>query len=115
MASNRLLLNPSKTQFLWLGGRRQKPWADGNRQMVNDYVDMHLLAESFPRVTFSLAVTRLWGELRFSQHVYLVTRSCYYYYIQLHVVLRYLSLSPMMLWTVVLVHAFVTSRVDNCC
>ena len=23
MASNRLLLNPSKTQFIWLGGRRQ--------------------------------------------------------------------------------------------
>ena len=48
MASNRLLLNPSKTQFIWLGGRRQLAG-----------VDLHLLAETFPHVSFSLTVRDL--------------------------------------------------------
>ena len=103
MASNRLLLNPSKTQFIWLGSRRQLAG-----------VDMQLLAETYPHVTFSLIVRDLGAtldqELSFSQHVNLLTRSCYYQLRQLRVVLRSLSHDA----AVVLVHAFVTSRVDNC-
>ena len=71
MASNRLLLNPSKTQFIWLGGRRQLAG-----------VDLHLLAETFPHIAFSLTVRDLGvtldQELSLSQHVNLITRSCYY-------------------------------------
>src|ERR1043165_4904904 len=48
MASNRLLLNPSKTQFIWLGGRRQLAG-----------VDLHLLAETFLHIAFSLTVRAL--------------------------------------------------------
>ena len=104
MASNRLLLNPSKTQFIWLGGHRQLAG-----------VDLHLLAETFPHVSFSLTVRDLGvtldQELSLSQHVNLVTRSCYYQLRQLRVVLRSLSHDA----AVILVHAFVTSRVDHCC
>src|SRR6218665_2950693 len=42
MASNRLILNPSKTQFIWLGGRRQLA-----------KVDLPMLADTFPHVAFS--------------------------------------------------------------
>ena len=104
MASNRLLLNPSKTQFIWLGGRRQLT-----------SLDMHLLAQTFPHTAFSHTVRDLGvtldQELSFSQHVNLVTRSCYYQLRQLRVVMRSLSHDA----AVVLVHAFVTIRIDHCC
>lgn len=104
MASNRLLLNPAKTQFIWLGSRRQ---------LVG--IDLHLLAQTFPDITFSLTVRDLGvtldQELSLSQHVNLVARSCYYQLRQLRVVSRSLSHDA----AVVLVHAFVTSRIDHCC
>jgi len=46
MASNRLPLNPSKTQFSWLGGRRQ----------LEGGIDLPQLAQIFPEITFSLTV-----------------------------------------------------------
>jgi len=71
MASNCLLLNPFKTQFIWLGGRRQLA-----------KVDLRMLADVFPHVAFSTTVHDLGltldQELSFSEHVNLVTRSCYY-------------------------------------
>ena len=103
MASNRLLLNPSKTQFIWLGGRRQL-----------EGIDQLHLARVFPEITFSLTVRDLGvtldQELSFSQHVNLVSRSCYYQLRQLRLVSRSLSHDA-----VVLVHAFVTSRIDYSC
>ena len=104
MATNRLLLNPSKTQFIWLGGRRQL-----------EGIDLSQLAQLFPDITFSLTVRDLGvtldSELSLSQHVHLVTRSCYYQLRQLRVVARSLSHDAV----VVLVHAFITSRIDHCC
>ena len=104
MASNRLLLNPSKTQFIWLGGRQQ---------LIG--VDLELLALHFPDITFSSSVRDLGvtldAELTLSQHVNLVVRSCYYQLRQLRVISRSLSHDS----AVVLVHAFITSRVDHCC
>src|SRR6218665_1109214 len=104
MASNRLLLNPSKTQFIWLGGRRQLA-----------KVDLPMLADTFPHVAFSTTVRdfglTLDQELSFSEHVNLITRSCYYQLRQLRVVMRSLSHDAV----VVLVHAFVTSRIDHSC
>ena len=104
MASNRLLLNPSKTQFIWLGGRRQLQG-----------IDLSQLALLFPHISFSLTVRDLGltldSELTLSQHVNLVARSAYYHLRQLRVVSRSLSHDAV----VVLVHAFVTSRIDNCC
>jgi hypothetical protein len=104
MVSNRLLLNPSKTQFIWLGGRRQL-----------DKIDLLQLTRVFPEITFSLTVRDLGltldQELGLSQHVNLISRSCYYQLRQLRVVSRSLSHDAL----VVLVHAFVTSRIDHCC
>src|SRR6218665_3634999 len=101
-ASNRLLLNPSKTQFIWLGGRRQLA-----------KVDFSMLADTFPYVVFSTTVRDLGftQELSCSEHVYLITRSCYYQLRQLRVVMRSLSRDA----AVVLVHAFVTSSIDHSC
>jgi hypothetical protein len=103
MASNRLLLNPSKTQFIWLGTRRQLA-----------SIDLHQLTVAFPHISFSLSVRDLGvaldQELNFSQHINLVTRSCYYQLRKLRVVSRSLSHSA----TLALVHAFVTSRIDHC-
>jgi len=48
MALNRLLLNPSKTQFIWLGGCRQLA-----------KVDLPMLANTFPHVAFSTTVRDL--------------------------------------------------------
>ena len=85
MASNRLLLNPSKTQLLWLGGRRQF-----------HCIDFSQLTLLFPHITFSVTVRDLGltldSELTLSQHVNLVARSCYYQLRQLRVVSRSLSL-----------------------
>ena len=50
-------------------------------------------------------------ELSFSDHVNLVTLSCYYQLRQLRVVMRSLSHEA----AVVLVHAFFASRIDHCC
>src|SRR5688572_30845152 len=100
MASNRLLLNPSKTQLIWLGSRRQLQGID--------FPQLTLLC---PHITFSVTVRDLGltldSELTLSQHVNLVARSCYYQLRQLRVVSHDA--------VVVLVHAFVTSRIDNCC
>jgi len=84
MASNRLLLNPSKTQLIWLGGRRQLQG-----------IDFSQLTLLFPHITFSVTVRDLGltldSELTLSQHVNLVARSCYYQLRQLRVVSRSLS------------------------
>ena len=73
------------------------------------------LARVFPEITFSLTVRDLGltldQELGLSQHVNLISQSCYYQLRQLRVVSRSLSHDAL----VVLVHAFVTSRIDHCC
>src|ERR1043165_3629954 len=67
MASNRLLLNPSKTQLIWLGGRRQLQG-----------IDFSQLTLLFPHITFSVTVRDLGltldSDLTLSQHVNLVAR-----------------------------------------
>jgi hypothetical protein len=42
MSSNRLRLNSSKTQFIWLGTRQQLA-----------KIDLEALAQEFPQITFS--------------------------------------------------------------
>src|SRR6218665_364386 len=50
-------------------------------------------------------------ELNFSAHINQLTRSCYYQLRQLRTVSRSLSHDA----AAILVHAFVTSRLDHCC
>ena len=84
MAANRLLLNPSKTQAIWLGGHRQLAKIDGQR-----------LSSFFPHIAFSTCVRDLGAvldsELTFSHHINLIARKCYYQLRQLRVVSRSLT------------------------
>src|SRR6218665_1088624 len=104
MAANRLLLNPSKTQAIWLGGHRRLAKIDGQR-----------LSSLFPQIAFSTCVRDLGAmldsELTFSHHINLIARKCYYQLRQLRVVSRSLTHQSRL----TLVHAFVTSRIDCCC
>src|SRR6218665_194862 len=74
-----------------------------------------MLADTFPQVAYSTTVRDLGltldPEFSFSEHVNLITRSCYYQLHQLRVIMRSLSHDA----AVVLVHAFVTSRIDHSC
>src|SRR6218665_3988229 len=103
ISSNRLPLNPTKTQFIWFGTRQQLA-----------KIDLGSLAVKYPHFTFSSSVRDLGvtldQELTFVRHINLLCRSCYYQLRQLRVVSR--SLSPAAVST--LVHAFVVSRVDCC-
>src|SRR6218665_3042671 len=97
MSSNRLRLNPTKTQFIWFGTRQQLA-----------KIDLRSLAIKYFSVR-DLGVT-LDQELTFVRHINLLCRSRYYQLWQLRVVSR--SLSPAAAST--LVHAFVVSRLDYC-
>ena len=103
MSSNRLRLNPSKTQFIWLGTRQQLA-----------KLDLCALSTQFPLFTFCTSVRDLGvildQELTFTQHVNSVSRSCFYQLRQLRVISRTLTPSA----AATLVHAFVASRLDYC-
>ena len=103
MSSNRLRLNPNKTQYIWLGTRQQLA-----------KINLEALALEFPWITFSSSVRDLGvtldQELTFTRHINLLCRDCYYQLRQLRVISR--SLTPTAAST--LVHAFVVSRLDHC-
>src|SRR6218665_1882380 len=68
MSSNRLLLNPHKTQYIWLGTRQQL-----------DKLDSESLSAEFPTFLFSTSVRDLGvildQELSFGEHITALTRS----------------------------------------
>ena len=101
MSSNRLRLNPSKTQFIWLGTRQQLT-----------KINLADLAIEFPQFTFSATVRDLGvtldQELTFASHIHELCRNCFYQLRQLRVVSR--SLTPEA--TATLVHSFVITRID---
>jgi hypothetical protein len=103
LSSNRLRLNSSKTQYIWLGTRQQLA-----------KLDLASLATDFPHVTFSTSVRDLGvildQELTFSEHIQKLSRACFYQLRQLRVVARSLSFSSASMLT----HAFVCSRLDYC-
>src|SRR6218665_2418474 len=104
MAANRLLLNPSKTQAIWLGGHRQLAKIDGQR-----------LSSLFPYIAFSPCVgdldAMLDSELTFSHHINLIARKRYYQLRQLRVVSRSLTHQSRL----TLADPLVTSRIVSCC
>lgn len=103
LSSNRLRLNPLKTQFIWLGTRQQLA-----------KLDLNSLSAEFPLISFSTSVRDLGvildQELTFTKHLSSLSRSCFYHLRQLRVVARSLSASA----ASTLVHAFVCSRLDYC-
>src|SRR6218665_3460148 len=83
MSSNRLLLNPHKTQYIWLGTRQQ--------------LDSESLSAEFPTFLFSTSVRDLGvildQELSFGEHITALTRSYYYHLPPLPVHSRFVSRS----------------------
>ena len=96
MSSNRLRLNSSKTQFIWLGTRQQ----------------LAKIAQEFPQFTFSSSVRDLGvtldQELTFMRHINLLCHDCYYQLRQLRVVFRSLASNA----ALTLIHSFIVSRLD---
>src|SRR6218665_1972353 len=103
MMTNRLNLNPSKTQLIWFDTRQQLK-----------KLDHKLIALTVPNFTFSSSVgdlgVTLDSELTFADHISLLTRSCCYQLRRLRVIRR--SVSAKVFLTIV--HAFVRSRIDYC-
>ena len=103
MASNRLSLNPSKTQYIWLGTRQQLK-----------KLDFALLSAEFPHLSFSASVRDLGVtldcQLTFKKHISNLTRASYFHLRRLRVIRRSVSSSVF----TTLVHAFVSSRIDYC-
>ena len=103
MSSNRLLLNQSKSQLIWLGTR-------GLLQKI----DFQLLSTSFPFINFLSQVSDLGviidSQLTFRPYLSSLSRSCFYQLRQLRTLRRSLSTSA----AATLVRSFVCSRVDYC-
>src|SRR6218665_2601303 len=83
MSSNRLRLNPSKTQYIWLGTRQQLA-----------KLDLAAMAVHFPHIAFSLTVRDLGltldQQLTFAP-LNRLCRDCYYQLRQLRVISRSLT------------------------
>jgi hypothetical protein len=104
MGSNRLKLNPDKTQLIWLGTRQRL--ATLNIAPVCLHDGTVIKPSSSVR---SLGVI-LDSELSMAEHVNSVTRMCFYHLRQLRFVRH--SLTPDC--AKMLVHAFISSKVDYC-
>ena len=103
MSSNRLKLNSDKTQFIWLGSQQQL-------QKI-EIESVALLGDTvvFQPTVNDLGVT-IDGPLTMREHVQRICRASYYQLRQLRVVRNSLSTDV----CVMLVHAFVSSRLDYC-
>ena len=103
MASNRLKLNPSKTELMWFS----TPHRIANFNKVP--IDISSVTINPTTTARSLGVV-LDEELKLSKHVASVCRSCYYQLRQLRHIRRYLDLDS----ATTLVNSFITSRIDYC-
>ena len=102
MSSNRLKLNSDKTQFIWLGSQQQL--------QRTEIESVALLGDTvvFQPIVNDLGVT-IYGPLTMREHVQRICRTSYYLR-QLRVVRNSLSTDV----CVLLVHAFVSSRLNYC-
>lgn len=105
MGSNRLKMNPDKTQIIWMGSRQHLAVLD---------TATPLRLHDGTLITPSTSVRNLGvifdGELLMAEHVNALCRSCFYQLRQLRFIRRSLPRESAEL----LVHAFVSSRVDYC-
>ena len=103
MGRNRLKLNQDKTQIIWIGTRQQL-----------SKVNVTELTLSTAVVNFSSTVSDLGvlidSQWSMSDHVASVCRSCYFQLRQLRQVKGSLTSDAIKL----LVHAFISSRLDYC-
>ena len=103
MSSNRLKLNPSKTQYIWIGNKIQLA-----------KIDRQALLQRFPGIVFETSVIDLGvvidEELKMDAHVGRITRSCFYQLRQIRTICQSLSDSAIR----TLIHSFVVTRIDYC-
>src|SRR6218665_1774075 len=104
MFSNRLSLNPSKTQLIWLGIRQQLLKLDFALLAAHAVSSIYLLTS-----VRDLGVT-LDNTLSFSAHISNLFRSSFYHLRRLRAVRRSVSMPVFKS----MVHAFVCSRIDYC-
>jgi hypothetical protein len=104
MGSNRLKLNPDKTQIIWLGSRHQLAAVQVVPLRLHDGT---IIA---PSTSVRNLGVMLDCELSMAEHVNSIVRSCFYQLRQLRFVRHSLSEGTARM----LVHAFVASRVDYC-
>lgn len=103
MASNRLCLNPSKTELIWLGSSYHLQRCSMEPQLISgEWIrptskvrDLGVLIDS---------------DLSMSTHVNNIVNTCYFHIRQLRLVRRSLTLES----TEALVRAFIHSRLDYC-
>ena len=103
MSASRLILNPTKTEVMWLGS---------NRQLSQITISVIPLQSAIVRVSESacdLGIV-LDCKLIMSEHVSALCRSGFYHLRQLRLVTR--SLTPAAAQTVV--QAFISCRLDHC-
>ena len=103
MGSNRLKMNPDKTQLIWIGAPQQ--------QAKFDISSLTLLSAAVP---LSSTVTdlgvRIDSQLTMSDHVAALRRSCFFQLRQLRAIRSSITVNA----AKALVHAFVSSRIDYC-
>jgi hypothetical protein len=100
MTSNRLRLNPDKTQFMWMGSRQQ---------LAKQY---HSEVSLIPAASDAVTVlgVHLDPELTFDGHVSAMSRTCFFHLRRIRAIKH--CLTPNAVRT--LVHAFICSRIDYC-
>ncbi len=104
MASNRLKLNPGKTQFMWLGTRQQLDKIVMSPFVLPDGTSIHASVSAR-----DLGVT-VDNQLTMDSHVHSMLNSCFHQLRQLRTIRSSLTVES----TSTLVHAFISSRIDYC-
>ena len=104
MGSNRLKLNPDKTQLIWLGTKQRLATLNINPVRLFDGTVIK------PSTSVRNLGVIFDSELSMSEHVNSVTRTCFYHLRQLRFVRHSLTSDCAKM----LVHAFVSSKVDYC-
>ena len=105
MAANRIELNAEKTELLWAGSRHSIAVLDNNGPSLK--LGQNTVAPSNRVRAFSVIFSY---DLSLDDHVARVSATCFYWLRQFRRVQRSLDDDAMKM----LVHAFITSRVDYC-
>src|SRR6218665_1179386 len=103
MSTNRLRLNPSKTQFIWFGTRQQLAKLDLSAIAADSSHFIFSPVFRDPGVTLD-------QELTFVPHIHRLCRDSCYQLRQLRTVISSLTSAS----TATLIHAFITARLDYC-
>ena len=108
MGFNLLKMNSEKTQFIWLGSQNR---AAGSYSYCTSSSALRNFVIA-PSTNICNIGAIFNSEMTMSDHINSVTRTCFYQLRQLSFVRRFLSANSTRIG--LLVHAFVSSRVDYC-